>query len=77
MYLSCTFFTFFRIPREALASTPQASSRHTMLSFKQFLAQQDDSISEDNAITKYNEYKNEFRGTQMKEFFEAHKDQEW
>jgi len=48
-----------------------------MLSFKQFLSQQDDGIDEEVAITSYNEYKNEFRGKQMKEFFEAHKEEEW
>ena len=65
------------IPREALTGTPQGPSRHSMLTFKQFLTQQDDTIGETDAVSSYNEYKNEFRGKQMKEFFEAHKDDEW
>lgn len=48
-----------------------------MLTLKQFLATQDDSISDDVAITKYNEYKLEFKRGQMNEFFVSHKDEEW
>lgn len=48
-----------------------------MLTLKQFLATQDDSISDDIAITKYNEYKLEFKRGQMNEFFVSHKDEEW
>lgn len=48
-----------------------------MLTLKQFLATQDDTISDDVAITKYNEYKVEFRRSQMNEFFISHKDEEW
>lgn len=48
-----------------------------MMTLKQFLATQDDSISDSDAITKYNEYKLEFRRQQMNEFFVAHKDEEW
>lgn len=49
----------------------------TMMSFKAFLAAQDDSITVDDAIQKYNEYKLEFRRQQLNEFFVAHKDEEW
>ena len=48
-----------------------------MLTLKQFLATQDDSIGDDVAITKYNEYKLEFKRGQMNEFFVSHKDEEW
>lgn len=48
-----------------------------MMTLKQFLATQDDSISDDIAITKYNEYKLEFKRGQMNEFFVSHKDEEW
>lgn len=48
-----------------------------MLTLKQFLATQDDSISDSDAITKYNEYKLEFKRQQLNEFFVAHKDEEW
>lgn len=49
----------------------------TMMTFKAFLAAQDDSITVDDAILKYNEYKLEFRRQQLNEFFVAHKDEEW
>jgi hypothetical protein len=49
----------------------------TMMSFKAFLAAQDDSITVDDAIQKYNEYKLEYRRQQLNEFFVAHKDEEW
>lgn len=48
-----------------------------MLTLKQFLATQDDSIADDVAITKYGEYKLEFKRGQMNEFFVSHKDEEW
>lgn len=48
-----------------------------MLTLKQFLANQDDSISDSDAITKYNEYKQDFRRQQLNEFFVTHKDEEW
>ncbi len=47
------------------------------MSFKGFLAQQDDNISDEEAIRKYNEYKLDFKKTQINEFFLAHKDEEW
>lgn len=49
----------------------------TMMTFKTFLAAQDDSITVDDAIQKYNEYKLDFRRQQLNEFFVAHKDEEW
>lgn len=48
-----------------------------MMTLKQFLATQDDSISDSDAMTKYNDYKLEFRRQQLNEFFVAHKDEEW
>ncbi|KAL5013560.1 hypothetical protein ScPMuIL_007830 [Solemya velum] len=48
-----------------------------MLTFKQFLSQQDDSISDQDAIKKYNEYKLDFKKQQVNEFFLAHKEEEW
>lgn len=48
-----------------------------MLTLKQFLANQDDSISDSDAINKYNEYKHDFRRQQLNEFFVTHKDEEW
>ncbi|XP_060066820.1 serrate RNA effector molecule homolog [Ylistrum balloti] len=49
----------------------------SMMSFKQFLSQQDDSISDQEAIKKYNEYKMDFKRQQTHEFFLAHKEEEW
>ncbi|XP_056018570.1 serrate RNA effector molecule homolog isoform X3 [Ostrea edulis] len=48
-----------------------------MLTFKQFLTQQEDNISDQDAIKKYNEYKDEFKRQQINEFFLAHKEEEW
>ncbi len=48
-----------------------------MMLFKHFLSMQDDSISEEDAIKKFNDYKIDFKKIQIKEFFLAHKDEEW
>lgn len=48
-----------------------------MMSLKQFLATQDDSISDSDAITKYGEYKLDFKRQQLNEFFLAHKEEQW
>lgn len=48
-----------------------------MLSLKAFLQSQDDNISDEEAIRKYNDYKLEFRRQQLNEFFVAHKEEEW
>lgn len=68
------------VPREDSRPPPQTSDIQTqpvMLTLKQFLATQDDSISDSDAIAKYNDYKIEFRRQQLNEFFVAHKDEEW
>ena len=75
------FFFFFFFSRALLGESPagtlQGSKKQTMLSFKQFLAQQDDSIDETDAIQKYNEYKREFKQKQIMEFFDEHKEEDW
>ena len=48
-----------------------------MLAFKAFLTQQDDNISDEEAIRKFNEYKLDFKKQQIHEFFLAHKEEEW
>ncbi|KAK7865942.1 hypothetical protein R5R35_005009 [Gryllus longicercus] len=48
-----------------------------MMSFKAFLQTQDDNITDDEAIKKYNEYKLEFKRQQLNEFFVTHKEEEW
>jgi len=48
-----------------------------MMSFKAFMQTQDDSISDEEGIKKYAEYKLEFKRQQLNEFFVSHKDEEW
>ncbi len=48
-----------------------------MLSFKNFLLDQDDNIDQEEAVKRYNNYKTDFKKTQISEFFIAHKDEEW
>lgn len=48
-----------------------------MLSFKHFLQNQDDNIDQEEAVKRYNEYKTDFKKTQIADFFTAHKDEDW
>uniref|UniRef100_A0A0K8SFX0 Serrate RNA effector molecule homolog n=2 Tax=Lygus hesperus TaxID=30085 RepID=A0A0K8SFX0_LYGHE len=48
-----------------------------IMTFKSFLQTQDDNITDEEAISKYAEYKLEFRRQQLNEFFVAHKEEEW
>lgn len=66
-------------PREAAnaALAGDIQTQPAMMTLKQFLVAQDDSISDSDAIAKYNEYKLDFRRQQLNEFFVAHKDEEW
>ncbi|KHJ41686.1 Arsenite-resistance protein 2 [Trichuris suis] len=48
-----------------------------MMTFKQFLSSQDDYITDEEAMKKYQEYKLDYRKQQLHAFFLAHKDQEW
>ena len=48
-----------------------------LLSFKSFLRDQDDNIDQEEAVKRYGVYKNDFKKTQIAEFFTAHKDEEW
>lgn len=63
--------------RELPAPATDGLTQPPMMTLKQFLATQDDSIPDDVAITKYSEYKLEFKRNQLNEFFVAHKDEEW
>ncbi|XP_023313188.1 serrate RNA effector molecule homolog isoform X2 [Anoplophora glabripennis] len=65
---------FFRDPP---SSSQIEGQQPPMMSFKAFLATQDDNISDSEAIEKYNDYKLEFQRQQLNEFFVAHKDDEW
>jgi len=57
--------------REELDSFP------VMMSFKAFLETQDDSITDEEALVKYGEYKMEFKRQKINEFFVCHKNEEW
>jgi len=48
-----------------------------MMTFKAFMEQCDDSISEEEALRKYSDYKLEFKRQQLNEFFVNHKEEEW
>ena len=48
-----------------------------MMTFKAFLQTQDDSITDEEALHKYGEYKLEFQRQQLNEFFVNNKDYEW
>lgn len=63
-------------PREAPVATG-IETQPAMMSFKAFLQSQDDTITDEEAMAKYNEYKLEFKRQQLNEFFVAHKDEEW
>ncbi|KAL8574949.1 hypothetical protein ACOMHN_052114 [Nucella lapillus] len=56
---------------------PDYPTQPPMLTFKQFLTQQDDTIGEEDAIKRYNDYKQDFKRQQISEFFLAHKEEEW
>lgn len=49
----------------------------TMLTFKQFLSQQDDNIDDQEAIRVYAEYKADFKKQQLHQFFNDHKEEDW
>lgn len=58
-------------------STSNVETQPPMMSFKAFLGTQEDTITDEEAIKRYNEYKLEFKRQQLNEFFVAHKDEEW
>lgn len=70
-------FLAFRLGGVEPISNPDLQTQPAMMTLKQFLATQDDSISDSDAIDKYNDYKLEFKRQQLNEFFVAHKDEEW
>ncbi|CAF1405017.1 unnamed protein product [Adineta steineri] len=71
-------------PLNAPSNTDQLNKESTdsttqppLLSFKNFLLDQDDNIDQEEAVKRYNVYKTDFKKTQIAEFFTAHKDEEW
>lgn len=65
------------LPGDSMGSPSLGPKKQAMLSFKQFLTQQDDSIDESKAIQLYQEYKTEFKRKQIIEFFDEHKEEDW
>ncbi len=57
--------------------TSDGATQPPMLSFKNFLHDQDDNIDQEEAVKRYTEYKIDFKKTQIAEFFAAHKDEDW
>ena len=49
----------------------------SFMSFKGFVMQQDDDIDENEAVRRYQEYKVEYKRTQINDFFVLHKAEEW
>lgn len=48
-----------------------------LLTFKKFLSTQDETITDEEAIARYVEYKIDFRKKECERYFQAHKDEEW
>jgi len=48
-----------------------------MMTFKQFLNKQDDTIGQEEAISLFQQYKLDFKRQQINEFFLQHKEEEW
>ena len=68
-YFPKTLFNMFPILfRSGVAS---------FMSFKGFVMQQDDDIDENEAVRRYQEYKVEYKRTQINDFFVLHKAEEW
>ncbi|MFH4979600.1 hypothetical protein AB6A40_006309 [Gnathostoma spinigerum] len=57
--------------------TDNAPPSPVMMTFKRFLSTQDDAITDEEAISKYSEYKMEFKRQELQKFFSTHKDEEW
>ena len=70
------------IPRssDVIAFSGGDSSRQhgsAIMSFKQFLLQQDDDIDDVEAIKLYNDYKADCKKKQLLQFFNDHKEENW
>eukprot|EP00088_Acartia_fossae_P043683 TRINITY_DN460_c0_g1_i1.p1 TRINITY_DN460_c0_g1~~TRINITY_DN460_c0_g1_i1.p1 ORF type:complete len:617 (-),score=197.12 TRINITY_DN460_c0_g1_i1:130-1980(-) len=62
---------------DGASSAARGHFRPAMMSFKTFLNNQDDNITDEEALLEFNKYKKEFNRQQLNEFFVAHKDEEW
>lgn len=79
LFLKNTWYIYVVFSREVAGnfSNSNIETQPPMMSFKAFLGTQEDTITDEEAIKRYNEYKLEFRRQQLNEFFVAHKDEEW
>ena len=59
------------------ASSDNCPTQPPMMLFKQFLNKLDDEVGDTDAVKRYNDYKMDFKKTQVKEFFAKHKEEEW
>lgn len=73
----CLRYTIFSREVAGNFSNSNIETQPPMMSFKAFLGTQEDTITDEEAIKRYNEYKLEFKRQQLNEFFVAHKDEEW
>jgi len=64
----------YRSPPESVG---EFLTQPPMMSLKQFIAAQDENITDSEATKRYAEYRTEFRRQQVNEFFTQHKDEEW
>lgn len=62
---------------ELFSPEAEFATQPPMMTFKQFLGSQDDNISDEEAMKRYNDYKTDFRKQQIKEFFLQHKEEDW
>jgi len=62
------------VPGDKNSSAPTLP---VLMSFKDFITQQEDSIDEIEAVRRYQGYKVEFKRTQINDFFVLHKNEEW
>ena len=68
---------FTLVSLELFRAEAEFATQPPMMTFKQFLGSQDDNISDEEAMKRYNDYKTDFRKQQIKEFFLQHKDEDW
>lgn len=60
-----------------IPSADKGSGVASFMSFKEFVMQQDDDIDEIESVRRYQEYKVEYKRTQINDFFVLHKNEEW
>jgi SERRATE/Ars2, N-terminal domain len=59
------------------SSEGEMPTQPPMMTMKQYLASQDENITDVEAKKRYAEYQADFKRQQINEFFNQHKDEEW